>query len=569
MQEHEQPSTPGALDLPPVGWREVLTCEHLPRLLVLCLAIWLHAANTMLAATTMPEAVGDIGGLRLISWAFALYLMGSIVAATAVSVYVGSAGLRRTMLVSTLVYTLGCVICAAAPAMPVLLVGRTVQGLGGGALVALVFIAQDRFFPNRLVPRIVACLSVVWTVSALSGPLVGGAFATAGLWRFAFWSFALQGLVLAVLVYPLLARARSDSALRARRIPLTRLAFVAGAILAISFAGAGGSPAAAAVLVLTGCTCLWLFVARDGAAPRCSRLLPSHATDFAHPVGCGMAMTFILGLCMMSFCVYGPILLIRLYELTPLEAGFVVVTESLGWCAGAFFLSGLGPAQERRVVRCGSVMLLTGIATQAWFMPHGPARAHRRLGVLRQRRLRHDVGLRHQARGRQCGSRGSGPGRIDAAEHAADRLRTRRCPERDYRQRAGLRSDDAARGLAHGGVLGVRRVRAAGIARNADCVALQRPDCGRSPPASTQAVRVGCFVVATVAHTDSYRPPNSGDRHSARALAFSVVLAPVAGGGESDDPSPPPIAASNLRSTPSQSQVTHRLRRSAAQANGT
>ena len=83
-------------------------------------------------------------------------------------------------------------------------------------------------------------------------------------------------------------------------------------------------------------------------------------------------MTFIIGLCMMSFCVYGPILLIRLYDLTPLGAGFVDVTESLGWCAGAFFLSGLAPAQESRLIRLGSAMLLTGIATQAWFMPHGP-----------------------------------------------------------------------------------------------------------------------------------------------------------------------------------------------------
>ena len=66
---------------PHVGWRELLAREHLPRLLTLCLAIWLHAANSMLAATTMPEAVHDIGGLRLISWAFALYMMGSIVAA--------------------------------------------------------------------------------------------------------------------------------------------------------------------------------------------------------------------------------------------------------------------------------------------------------------------------------------------------------------------------------------------------------------------------------------------------------------------------------------------------------
>ena len=255
QSERAQPITPESPDLPHVGWREVVAREHLPRLLVLCLAIWLHAANTLLAATTMPEAVGDIGGLRLISWAFALYLMGSIVAATAVSAYVASAGLRRTMLVSTLVYTLGCAVCAAAPTMPVLLAGRTVQGLGGGALVALVFIAQDRYFPNRLVPRIVACLSLVWTASALSGPLIGGAFATAGLWRFAFWSFALQGLVLAVLVHPLLARAGPDSALRARRLPLARLAFVAGAILAISLAGAVDSTAAAGTLMLAGCMC--------------------------------------------------------------------------------------------------------------------------------------------------------------------------------------------------------------------------------------------------------------------------------------------------------------------------
>jgi len=74
----------------------------------------------------------------------------------------------------------------------------------------------------------------------------------------------------------------------------------------------------------------------------------------------------------MSFVVYGPILLIRLYALTPLEAGFVVVTESLGWSAGAFFLSGLAPAQESRLIRLGSAMLLASIATQAWFVPHGP-----------------------------------------------------------------------------------------------------------------------------------------------------------------------------------------------------
>ena len=352
-------------------WRELLTREYLPRILTLCLAIWLHAANSMLTATTMPEAVRDIGGLRLISWAFALYLMGSIVAATAISLCVANHGLRRTMIASTLVYTLGCAVCAAAPAMPVLLAGRTVQGLGGGALVALVYVAQDRFFPNRLVPRIVACLSVVWMASALCGPLIGGAFATVGLWRFAFWSFALQGLLLAAAVRPLLARARTDAALQARPIPIVRLAFVAGAILSFSFAGVVAPVALAAVLLLSGCACLALFVARDATAGW-TRLLPNHATSLAHPVGCGIVMTFMLCLSMMSFLVYGPILLIRLYGLTPLEAGLVIVTESLGWTAGAFFLSGLAPTREGRLIRIGSGLLLAGLAAQAWFVPHGP-----------------------------------------------------------------------------------------------------------------------------------------------------------------------------------------------------
>ena len=354
-----------------VGWREILTRAYLPQLLTLCLAIWLHAANSMLTATTMPDVVRDIGGLRLISWAFALYLMGSIVAATAISVCVASYGLRRTMMASTLVYTLGCAICAAAPAMPVLLAGRTVQGLGGGALVALVYIAQDRFFPNRLVPRIIACLSVVWTASALCGPLVGGAFATVGLWRYAFWSFAVQGLLLAAVVHPLLARAGAGADLQARPIPVVRLALVAAAILAVSFAGVVTSTAFAVALAASGCACLGLFVSRDSAAGP-TRLLPNGATDLAHPVGCGIAMTFVLSLSMMSFLVYGPILLIRLYQLTPLEAGLVVVTETLGWGAGAFFLSGIGPAHEGRLIRVGSGLLAAGLAAQAWFMPYGP-----------------------------------------------------------------------------------------------------------------------------------------------------------------------------------------------------
>ena len=111
----------------------------------------------------------------------------------------------------------------------------------------------------------------MWTASALCGPLIGGAFATAGLWRLAFRPFALKGLVLAALVHLLLARAGPDSALQAWRNPHARVGLVAGAILAISSAGAVGSASAAGALVLAGCVCPWSFAARDTSQPTVQR----------------------------------------------------------------------------------------------------------------------------------------------------------------------------------------------------------------------------------------------------------------------------------------------------------
>ena len=379
------------------------------------------------------------------------------------------------MLISTLVYTLGCVVCASAPLMPILLAGRAVQGLGGGALVALVFVAQDRFFPNRLVPRIMACISVVWMTSALCGPLIGGAFATVGLWRVAFWAFAAQGLVLAVAVHPLLARAGPDVVVESRPIPGGRLALVAGAILLPSPPPVPWvRPPLASLLLVAGCLCLWLFAARDFVAAPRTRLLPRHATDWSHPVGCGFAMTFMLCLCMMAFVVYGPILLIRLYDLTPLEAGYVVVTESLGWTVGAFLLSGLAPAQEGRLFRIGSAVLLAGIAAQAWFVPHGPLwlvvvsafLGHAGFGMMFGYIIKRVIAnAAREDRGR-AGS--------DAVEHPADRLCARGRAHRHHRARSRLRAPDAARGVQDGGDMAVCGVPAGGGSRQRDRVAIQR-----------------------------------------------------------------------------------------------
>jgi MFS family permease len=352
-------------------WSEILTREYASRLATLALAIWLHASNSMLTATTMPSAVEDIGGLNLISWTFALYLMGSIISGASVSLLVTKSGIRSTMIRAAMVYGIGCVVCATAPSMPVVLIGRTLQGLGGGGLVALVYISQDRFFPNRFVPKIVACISTVWMISAFSGPVIGGAFATLGIWRMAYWAFALQAVLLMLAIRVLLAAESVDLDIKAEPVPIVRLMFLAAAILLISIAGAEFDPVLSPILIAMGCLSLVFFVFRDKTA-RSSRMLPLEATDLSHAIGNGILTTLLLCLCIMSFLVYGPFILMNLYDMTPLMAGFIVMLETLAWGSAAIIFSGTNPRDEPRLIRIGSAVVVAGLAGLAWLLPNGP-----------------------------------------------------------------------------------------------------------------------------------------------------------------------------------------------------
>jgi MFS family permease len=352
------------------SWCELLSRQYLPKLITMALALWLHASNSMLTATTMPSAVAEIGGLNLISWTFSLYLVGSICAGASISLIVASLGLRATMMRTALVFSAGCVVVASAPNMPVLLAGRVLQGLGGGGLIALVYVSQDRFFPNHLVPRTIAFLSSVWMLAAFSGPVIGGAFASAGEWRLAYWAFAVQGFLLLPAVRVLLRSPAPEARVEAQPIPIVRLLLLASAILLVSISGAYYHPLISPLLVLLGCLAIVLFVLRDRGAGR-ARMLPAEICDFSHAIGNGILAVLLLCISIMSFIVYGPLILIQMYGLSPLQAGFVVLSESLAWGTAAIIFSGVGQDNEPRLLRLGAALVLSGLVAMAFIFPRG------------------------------------------------------------------------------------------------------------------------------------------------------------------------------------------------------
>jgi len=100
-------------------------------------------------------------------------------------------------------------------------------------------------------------------------------------------------------------------------------------------------------------------------------MLPAEVADFSHAIGNGIVSTLLLCISIMSFVVYGPLILIELYGLTPLQAGFVVLLESLAWGSAAILFAGFRHESEPALIRIGGALVLLGLVAMAFVLPRG------------------------------------------------------------------------------------------------------------------------------------------------------------------------------------------------------
>jgi MFS family permease len=351
----------------PVTWRGLAQDGHLGRFAILCLGVWLHATDCLLVATLIPKAVVDIGGAQFINWTIALYQLASITAGAAAALMVARIGYRPAMIGAALLYAFGCCLSAMAPNMPLMLVGRLLQGSGGGSLVALAFVAMEHLFPTRIAVRLLAVISTVWGVAAFTGPLIGGFFAALGVWRLGFWAFAGQAVLLAAII--LLWQKRVTIAFDHKpRMPALRLGIFALAVLAIASAGIDVTWARAISLCLAGSLlfALFLWLDRRGSG---NRLFPRQIAMPNHPVGAGFALIFVTATGTIAFTVYSPVLLTSLAGASPLVCGYMIAIESISWTVATLIISSFHRVNQRWLIRIGSAGLTIAVAGLALTMP--------------------------------------------------------------------------------------------------------------------------------------------------------------------------------------------------------
>src|SRR5574337_123375 len=345
------------------SWHQLLSRRYLGITAVLAGGVALYATNEFLVVSMLPSVVKEIGGERLYSWVTTLYLVGSVVAAVTVNAVLGRIGARGAYLAGLTAFGGGCLVCALAPGMEILLVGRTLQGIGGGLLAGLGYALINVVLPAPLWTRASGLISAMWGVGTLAGPTLGGVFAQVNAWR---WSFALMvmlSVATVVLVAVVLVPGRAEHRGEPMRIPVRSLLLLGAAALVVSVAQlprslvlAAGLLAAAGVLLT-----VFLFVDRRASAA----VLPPRAFHPGREKWIYLALGSLMAITKANL--YVPLFGQRLAHMSPAVAGFLGAALSTGWMISEIASASLNRARlTARLVACAPLVVSGGLVLAAF-----------------------------------------------------------------------------------------------------------------------------------------------------------------------------------------------------------
>ena len=85
-------------------------------------------------------------------------------------------------MIALVFFLVGAIVASVSNSFGPLLVGRSLQGIGGGGLIALTEIVVTDLVPLRLRGQWFGLISGMWSIGSVTGPIVGGAFSQNVTW---------------------------------------------------------------------------------------------------------------------------------------------------------------------------------------------------------------------------------------------------------------------------------------------------------------------------------------------------------------------------------------------------
>ncbi|MBT2409983.1 MFS transporter [Streptomyces sp. ISL-12] len=348
----------GVAAVPPGKPETVLSPAHRALSIGIVSVIVLIAFEATAVGTAMPVAARELDGVSLYAFAFSGYFTTSLFGMVLSGQWSDRRGPLAPLAWGIGSFAAGLLVSGTAQAMWLFILGRAVQGFGGGLVIVALYVVVGRAYPERLRPAIMAAFAAGWIVPSIVGPLASGAVTEHLGWRWVFVGIPVLVVVPLALALPRIRERASGpvtpggpASFDRRRIRLA---------LAISL-GAGLLQYAAQDL-------RWISVVPGavGAAllvPAVLGLLPRGTYRAARGLP---SVVLLRGVAAGSFIAaesFVPLMLVTQRGLSPTLAGFSLAAGGLTWAGGSWLQSRarVEPYRER-LMALGMVLVAAAIA---------------------------------------------------------------------------------------------------------------------------------------------------------------------------------------------------------------
>ncbi|MFE3517055.1 MFS transporter [Streptomyces sp. NPDC059166] len=297
--------------------------------------VLLIAFEATAVGTAMPVAARELHGIPLYAFAFSAYFTTSLFAMVLSGQWADRRGPLAPLATGIGAFGAGLLLSGTAANMLAFILGRAVQGIGGGLVIVALYVVIGRAYPERIRPSIMAAFSAAWIVPSVVGPLASGTVTEHLGWRWVFVGIPVLILLPLGLALPAIRRMAggpTDAAAASEPFDMRRIRLALG----IS-AGAG-------LLQYAGQELRWLSLvpAAAGAAllvPAVRGLLPRGTLRAARGLP---AVILLRGIAAGSFIVaesFVPLMLVTQRGMSPTLAGLSLAAGGLTWALGSYVLA--------------------------------------------------------------------------------------------------------------------------------------------------------------------------------------------------------------------------------------
>jgi len=333
------------------------------------LALFLGALDALVMTAAMPTIIAELGGLHLYAWTYTAYFMARAVALPIFGKLSDMYSSRMLFLTSITLFLLASVAAGFSQSMGFLVVTRVFQGIGCGGIFALVYVVLSEVSSPEGRAKTISFASVVWGISSLIGPTLGGFIVTWFSWRWIFFINIPLGLVslFGIAVYFKEFREKTGG----KNLDILGATLMSGCILGLlTLIITGGrelpftSVPYVLIAVTTVVTGVWFY--RVEVRAENPMLNFSFFTSRGYTLG--NVLVFFSSFAIFSLFAYAPILLQGALSQTPLQVGYAMVSLSIGWSVGSFIAGrNMNTIGQKRSTLLGAVLVVVGTAMTLQF----------------------------------------------------------------------------------------------------------------------------------------------------------------------------------------------------------